>query len=285
MKALSWNIQWGRGADGRADLARTIAILRDSGSPDVICLQEVARCWPGLKGQSLPEDAPARLIEALPGYQGVYFPCLERGDGRGGLVGFGNMILSRLPLGQVFRHLLPAPSDPAVPSMQRGCLEVQLETAAGPLRILSTHLEYYSKRQRLAQAEALCTLQQDALEEARLCGAGRRPRRESMFGLPPRCASALLCGDMNCEPDSAAHAAIVRGTTAAPGWLDAWQCRHPDLPHPPSVGLHGAEWPDRAYCCDYFFISGDLASKVENVRILADVDASDHQPVLLELAI
>ena len=49
MRILSWNIQWGRGIDGRVDLERTVAVIA-AGNPDVICLQEVARCHPDLPG-------------------------------------------------------------------------------------------------------------------------------------------------------------------------------------------------------------------------------------------
>ncbi|MCU0933013.1 MAG: endonuclease, partial [Thiobacillaceae bacterium] len=42
MKLLSWNIQWGRGLDGRVDLARIAGEIRRIGDFDVICLQEVA---------------------------------------------------------------------------------------------------------------------------------------------------------------------------------------------------------------------------------------------------
>ena len=287
MHVLSWNIQWGRGADGRADLARTVAVLRDAGSPDIICLQEVACGWPGLKGQAEPEDGPAYLRAALPEYHAIYFPSLERGDGCGGTRGFGNMIMSRLPIGQVFRHLLPAPPDPAVPSMQRGCLEVCIDAAGGPLRILTTHLEYYSKPQRLAQAGRLWGLQQEAIVEARQVNGRALHRGESIFGLPARGEAAVLCGDMNCEPGSPEYQAIIApsgGGAGASGWFDTWPSRHGALAHEPSVGLHGAEWPDRQYCCDYFFVSGELTSRVRDLRVLAEVAASDHQPLLLELA-
>lgn len=284
MHVLSWNIQWGRGADGCVDLARTVAVLRDAGSPEIICLQEVACDWPGLKGQSVPEDGPARLRAALPEYQAIYFPCLEKGNGSGGTIGFGNMIMSRLPVGRVFRHLLPAPPDVAVPSMQRGCLEVEIEAANGPLRVLTTHLEYYSKVQRLAQSVRLCTLQQEAVEEARSAAGQVRSRRVSMFGMAARGEAALLCGDMNCEPASAEYRAII-GPPGPSVWRDAWRARHGEAPHQASVGLHGAEWPDRQYCCDYFFVSSSLETQVRDLRVMADVAASDHQPLLLELAV
>ena len=45
MKLLSWNIQWGRGADGVVNLQRTISAIRTLGDFDVICLQEVVQGW------------------------------------------------------------------------------------------------------------------------------------------------------------------------------------------------------------------------------------------------
>ena len=51
---------------------------------------------------------------------------------------FGNMILSRLPVVQVLRHLLPWPADPLVPTMQRIALEVVLTTESGPLRVTTS---------------------------------------------------------------------------------------------------------------------------------------------------
>ncbi|HRH74380.1 MAG TPA: endonuclease, partial [Zoogloea sp.] len=48
MKLLSWNIQWGRGADGVVDLQRTIAAIRTLGEFDVLCLQEVSIGFAGL---------------------------------------------------------------------------------------------------------------------------------------------------------------------------------------------------------------------------------------------
>lgn len=49
LRFLSWNIQWGRGRDGRVDLARTAAATA-AVDADVICLQEVAVNHPGLPG-------------------------------------------------------------------------------------------------------------------------------------------------------------------------------------------------------------------------------------------
>lgn len=281
MRLLSWNIQWGRGADGRVDLARTIAAIRAAGELDLICLQEVARNFPGLPGGGV-EDGVARLVAAFPAHEAVFGAGLDVPDDRGGRAQFGNLLLSRLPVGQVFRHLLPCPPDPGVPAMQRVCVEAVVEGGGGPLRVLTTHLEYYSQRQRSAQVEALRTLQAMVAEQALAPPAVKEAN--PAFAPWPRPAAAVVCGDFNCEPESAAYALMQQpAAVGAPAWRDAWRWLHADRPHAPTVGLHGAEWPDRRYCCDYFFVTEDLAPRLRAVEVLADTAASDHQPVVLEL--
>ncbi len=134
-------------------------------------------------------------------------------DGEGGRARFGNLLLSRLPVGQVFRHLLPSPADPAFPAMQRVCVEAVVEAPWGPLRVMSTHLEYYSARQRRAQVEALRALQAEAADQARLPAAGKESN--PAFAARPRPAAAVLCGDFNCEPGSAEYLALQRPLPAS----------------------------------------------------------------------
>ena len=38
------------------------------------------------------------------------------------------------------------------------------------------------------------------------------------------------------------------------------------------------------YCCDYVFVTPDLVPRLKSIRIDTQTQASDHQPVLLELA-
>ena len=281
MRLLTWNIQWGRGADGKVDLARTVAAIRAAGEVDVICLQEVACNFPGLAGGAR-EDEPAYLAAAFPGYEAVFAAGMDVPDGDGGRARFGNLLLSRLAVGQVFRHLLPAPADPAFPAMQRVCVEAVVSTRRGPLRVLTTHLEYYSQRQRRAQVEALRALHAEAAGQAAAPAAGKESN--PAFAARPRPASAVVCGDFNCEPDSAEHRLMQAPIgPGVPAWCDAWRVVAPGAPHAPSVGLHGADWPDRAYCCDFFFVTADLAPRVRALQVLSETAASDHQPVVLEL--
>ena len=283
MRMLSWNIQWGRGADGRVDLQRTASAIRAAGDFDVICLQEVACNFAGLAGGA-GEDELAFFSAAFPAYTPVFGAGLDVPDGRGARALFGNLLLSRLAVGQVFRHMLPAPADPGVHSMQRVCVEAVLSTARGPLRVLSTHLEYHSQRQRRAQVAALRDLQREAGAQAAAKPPAPMAGSSPGFAQWPRPASAILCGDFNFEPEADEYALLQTPfADRVPGWRDAWAVRHSQRPHAPSVGLHGAEWPARAYCCDYFFVSADLAPRVTMVEVLAATAASDHQPVVLEL--
>lgn len=282
MRIVSWNIQWGRGADGVVRLARTIEALRALGELDVICLQEVAEHFPGLPGGEVG-DEPRQLAEAFPGYEAVFGAAVDVPGAGGGRARFGNLLLSRLPLGAVFRHLLPAPPDPGRPSMQRVCVEAVVQAPFGDLRVMTTHLEYYSPRQRAAQVQALRTLQHDVAAAALLPPAGKEGN--PAFAARVRPAAAVLCGDFNCEPGSVEHAALCAdAAVAGAAFRDCWTVLHGAAPHPPSVGLHGAEWPDRPYCCDFVFASEGLVPRVRSLQIVTETAASDHQPVLLELS-
>ena len=134
-------------------------------------------------------------------------------------------------------------------------------------------------RQRMAQVQALCALQESVVDSARVAAAPRVKEGNASFAPWPRPPAALLCGDFNCEPGSAEHAVLRAG----PHWHDAWVACHGDLPHAPTVGLHGAEWPQRAYCCDYFCVTGELLPRLADVAVDGGTAASDHQPVTLDL--
>lgn len=281
MRVFSWNIQWGRGADGRVDLERTLAVMVDA-APDIICLQEVARNFEGLAGGD-GGDELARIAARFPAHVPVFGAAVDVARKTGGRGQFGNLVLTRVPILQVFRHLLPMPPDPGVPSMQRACVEVVVAAPFGPLRVLTTHLEYYSSRQRFAQASALRTLQQDVAASS-MNETRKRQDSNPAFAARPRPVAAVLCGDFNCEPDSPEHAELTRPVPPSEAsWQDAWSLIHPTRPHAPTVGLNGADWPDRPYCCDFFWVAGEAGRRVRSLTVDAATAASDHQPLLLEL--
>src|SRR5882724_9743024 len=280
MKLITWNIQWGRGIDLKVDLDRIARTAREIADFDVLCLQEVAVNFPGLAG-SRGENQVEELSRALPGYAKHYGIATDVDDGHGRRSRFGNLILSRLPVIQVFRHLLPWPRDPKVPSMQRIAVEAVVRTRRGPLRVLTTHLEYYSATQRMAQVDALRRLHVEA------CGHAAFPRPSGDPGEPfaalPRPTSALLTGDLNFKPDAPEHERITSAFgAAAPRFMDAWEIAHPNQPHAHTVGQYENGWAEHPYCCDFVFVTEDLASRVRKVTVDAQTQASDHQPLLIE---
>lgn len=281
MKLLSWNIQWGRGLDGRVDLARTLRTLGELGDFDVICLQEVAVNFPGLPG-SRGADQMAELSAGLPDYAAVYGAATDVPDGRGGRKCFGNALFSRLPVGQVWRHFLPWPAEPDAPSMQRALIEAVVEADVGPLRVMTAHLEYYSQPQRTIQIDAIRRLHAEACAMA-----ARSPLAEEQggsFEVFPRPAEALLCGDMNFPASAPERAQILAPFAGGePGFRDAWEVLHPGEPHAPTVGVHPVDFVSRPECFDFVFVTEGLVNCLKAHGIDAATAASDHQPVWVEL--
>jgi endonuclease/exonuclease/phosphatase family metal-dependent hydrolase len=271
MRLMSWNIQWCRGVDGRVDPARIAAEAKRIADPDVLCVQEIAANFPSLPGSS-GEDQPHALMHALPGYEGALVSGVDVPAGNGRRSRFGNLILSRLPVGRVLRHSLPWPAAPDVPSMPRVAAEAVVEAPFGALRIVTTHLEYYAAAHRAAQIDRLGEIHAEA----------RAPRRDvtepGTFQSPLRPASAIVCGDFNLKPDDPLHARMLRH-----GFVDAWQALNPGVPHPHTFCVHERIHADAPYCCDFIFVTPDLVPRLKSIRVDGLTQASDHQPVILEL--
>jgi len=163
MRLLSWNVQWCRGVDGNVDPARIAAQVRIADA-DVACLQEIASGFPDLPG-SKGEDQPVALWRELPEYEPVVAWGVDLPGAGAARKRFGNMMLSRLPVGRVLRHSLPWPAAPDVPSMPRVALEAIVAAPFGALRVICTHLEYYSAQHRAVQIARLAQIRLESLAE------------------------------------------------------------------------------------------------------------------------
>lgn len=285
MKLLSWNIQWCRGVDGRVDLERIVRVVRElAPDADVVCLQEVARGFDTLAG-SAGEDQFARLAAGFAGWTAVEGVAVDvpHVDGSGRRCQFGNLLLSRLPVRQAYRHLLPWPADADHADMQRIAIEAVIEAPdVGDLRVTCTHLGYYSAAQRLAEVDGLRTL------HAAARGHDKAPARADVskgpFHWRARPAAGIVCGDFNCEPGSAGHARMLEPLgDGVPAFKDGWSVAHLGRAHDPTVGLFDTvQWP-RQFACDFVFVSEDLAPRVRALAVDASSDASDHQAMILTL--
>ncbi len=236
MKLITWNIQRGRGPGNTCSIDRVVTDLKHMGLPDVLCLQEVSAGYDDLPGLDVCNQFIA-LTRLLPGYTPIAGVTTDTLGPAGMRRIFGSMIFSRYPVLQVIRHALPWPADPEVMSMQRGMLEATLDTPLGLMRVATTHLEYFSLNQRMAQVQRLRELQRDAARHARKQGPGTEahgPFAAVAWGGP-----ALLAGDFNFLPGSLEHERLQAPfADATPAWRDAWNLVHDKLPNAPTVGLH-----------------------------------------------
>jgi endonuclease/exonuclease/phosphatase family metal-dependent hydrolase len=184
VRVASYNV-WGLPLEFAQETESRMARLPDalrSFDADVICLQEV---W-------VPTHR-AKIAEALaPAYQAAKSTL-------GGL-----MVLSRLPITE--ERFTPYPQPPDLSVVERlankGVLEVTVETAAGPLRVLTTHMVAFNRK---AREEGLPTLVKaiEASPERPLVLAGdlnidRLTERQSTLSASYR--RILETGCVDCDP-------------------------------------------------------------------------------------
>jgi endonuclease/exonuclease/phosphatase family metal-dependent hydrolase len=185
MRIISWNIQGGKGMDGRRSIARIAAVLRTLNA-DVVCLQEVHQRLPWSWFQNQP-----RRLERLPDYKVIFGP-----DYRVGIGSFGNAILTRLPVRSVAHYWIPNDLERKRNYIsfvvKRGLMKVVVETPGGPVAVMNTHWSLVFQ-DRKASAEAIAELVFQTVEPV------------------------ILAGDLNARPDAAEVKALLDGT----GLLDA----------------------------------------------------------------
>ena len=267
----------GPGVDGVMDPARIVAHARSMADFDVLCLQEVADNFPELAGR--PDHDQFRLLaELLPEFEAAGFAPLEIRDAAGRPKRFGNMILSRFPVIQVLRHTLPW-EGAETRNMPRGLIEAIIATPCGPMRIMTTHLEYSHPQLRAAQVEAVRDIHRMA------CDRARTPREDGP-GTYVRTAapvSAILTGDFNMRPDDPTKTRI---SDPYPGsqmqLVDSWTALNPTAPHPDSACIVDQSFAP-PHCCDYVFVTQDLVPRLSRVVYDTETRVSDHQPILIEL--
>jgi endonuclease/exonuclease/phosphatase family metal-dependent hydrolase len=278
MKLVTWNTQWCCGLDKVVSPERIVQGARALADFDVLCLQEIAVNYPRLAGNA-GGDQPAQIAALLPGFQVFFGAAVDEFDANGERRRFGNLVATRLPVTQVQHHPLPYPADAGVRSMPRMCTVVTLrDPQLGALRVMTTHLEYYSKPQRMAQAQGLRALHQA------YCAQADAPPEHSDDGSPfqgkVHTAQAVLCGDFNLEAHEPEYAHITQAGDQR--LWDSWRVLHGDAPHPPTFRLYDRRYGPQPVACDFVFVSDGLKDRVRRLAVDAQTRASDHQPVLVE---
>ncbi len=283
MKLITWNTQWCCGIDGVVNPQRIVDHARQLADFDVLCLQEIAQGYPRLQGA--PGDQPAQIAALLPGYRCFFGAALDEFQPDGTRQRFGNLIATRLPVARVLHHALPWPADGGVRSMPRMVSVVTVSSPQlGAVRVMTTHLEYYSAPQRLAQAQSARALHD---EQCAMAAAPPEPSDDgSPFQTKLHTPHAVLCGDFNADASDAAIGAITApsSSNAAHGLGNAWPLVHGSTPHAPTFRLFDRTHGPEPMACDFVFVSGGLAPRVRRIEVDPRSQASDHQPVVVEFA-
>lgn len=110
----------------------------------------------------------------------------------------------------------------------------------------------------------------------------RLPGLLSPFQAKAHTASAILCGDFNLEAHEPAYAAVTQPFAHGRLW-DSWRLLHGDASHPPTFRLYDRSYGPEPVACDFVFVSDGLKDQVRSIAIDGATQASDHQPVAVEL--
>lgn len=283
----TYNIQFGRGLDGKYDLDR---ITREIEHADIIALQEVERFMP----RSGDIDQVAEFASRLRGYHWVYGGGVDL-DGDivqpdGTVVHrrkqFGNMLLSKTPIITSRQHFLPKYASTGPLSIQRSALEGLIDCQGTPVRVYSIHLTHLSAMTRLSQIDRLLEIDSKAVCEggpisgdpANTVFAGQT----EIISLP---RESILMGDFNFTPDSDEYERMTGpvsdygGRIKNPdGFVDSWT----------SVGyqeMQGvtAERNGELVRMDYCFVKQSLEHRIRSVNVHVAAVGSDHKPLSVEL--
>ncbi len=239
LTVVTFNMHAGKDAGGQPNLDRIAAVL-DSIGADVAFLQEVDR---GTR-RSGGVDQVAEL-ERLTGMHGVFGKSLDYDGGD-----YGIAVLSRLPIErtEVVPLTVTPPEERSGGSYEpRVALFVRVQTDAGPLPLLNTHLGTGSPVYRRQEMVDLLA---------------------AVHRLTGRSGPVIVGGDMNARPDTPEIGA------ASLALEDAFaSCGNgPGESFP-------ADAPDRRI--DYLLLRGVACGSAR----VADTRASDHRPLVLTISV
>ncbi len=288
----SYNIQYGKGQDGRFDLERIAAEIE---AADVIALQEVAT---GFARNDFVDQAEwfAHRLNRHMVFGATYDVDASLTDAQGRVQNrrrrFGNAVLSRWPIRST--RTLPLPFAPPAlhRDVQRCAVEAVVMLPGGPIRIYSLHLSHLTSATRMPQVEALLAHVANAPREGMAWTDERiEPGDPANWAegwaepaLPEPC---ILMGDFNLRPDGPEYPLLTgalseeRGRVPQRGqFIDAWVAAG----EAEDRGWTLAEWAGQEGArIDYAFLHPALRGALRRAWIGTTAQGSDHLPIFIEM--
>lgn len=287
IRFASYNIQYGKGQDGRYDLER---IAREVEPADVIAMQEVTS---GFARSGFVDQAAwfAERLDRHVVFGATYDVDASYRDEAGRLVNrrrrFGNAVLSRFPIRST--RTLPLPFLPPADQqdIQRCAVEAVLDLPGGPLRVYSIHLSHLTPGTRIPQIQALKAMVASAPRDGMAWANGRDADWTEGWAEPAPPEPCILFGDFNLRPDGPEYPLLVgdptrrRGRVAVRGqFADSWALAG----NAEQSGYTLAEWRgEEGARIDYAFLHPSLVPAFRAARIGTEATGSDHLPIFLEM--
>lgn len=279
MKVMSYNIQYGKGMDGRYDLVRACRVVRGA---DIICLQEVDQYWK----RSGDIDQAAEIAGLLPTYYYVYGSSFDvdasASAAHGAVINrrrrHGNMILSRWPILSCRSFNLPKQYYDDKFNMHMTFLETVIACETGPLRVYNYHAGYLESAERIEQVRYFAAVFNRAVGEH-----GAWSGKADIDGVdwddgrvtPPMPTAAIVCGDFNANVETEEFGLLLDST----GLEDSWALVDPERANHPTWKNQRGEDVRMWGKIDHILATPELASRLTRVAIDDDVEASDHKPI------
>jgi endonuclease/exonuclease/phosphatase family metal-dependent hydrolase len=240
VRFMSYNLHQSFGTSGEMDVDAIAEVIEESGAT-VVGLQEVARGGLLNANTDLVHLLGVRLGWEHIAFFGTTDPV------------WGNAILSRYPLGEVQRRLLPKVGTP----YQRGYLAAEVETPEGQVLFISTHLQHINDPDVHDEdpESDLYPVHTEQLAVVIEEWAGRQP--------------AVLVGDLNARPGWRQVEELLDA-----GWVDAWA-------EAGSGDGFTSNAADPQHRIDYIFHTPDLTTL--SIEVIPS-QSSDHFAVVADLA-
>lgn len=272
---MTFNIHSAIGRDGKADAGR---IAEVASMADIVALQEVDRFW-DRSGNICHAETIASLVGAHDYAWQANIDVHKDGKQRRQ---FGNLLLSRFPILSVRRHALPKSVQADRLGLQCGVMEAIIDAPVGPLRLYNTHVLTSDRRIQIPRLRRIIEEAPD--EGAVISGSHEDPTwfDEPLHAEVPE--TVIVTGDLNLRPSDPLYDSLTSGGAFL---LDAWTLAHGD-------GSEGEGDPGATYFTDwsaavgerldYCLVNAPLAPYVSSAQVLSEIDASDHQPLLVRFA-